>query len=78
MDAILTGEILKSLGEGNIPKALFNIAVFVLIWVEVHGLKKQFKKLNLTLENKFIEGETRFKQIEGRLTVLEKTNPKGV
>lgn len=77
MEAIFINEILKSLGEGNVPKGVFNIAVFVLIWLQLKGLKKEVKNLNSTLATKFSEGENRFTKIEGRLEVLEKQQPLG-
>lgn len=71
MDTILTGEIVKSMLEGDLPRALSYIAIFVFIWIEVRGLKKEFAKLNVTIAKSFSEGETRFSNIEHRLAELE-------
>lgn len=64
METIFINEILKSLGDGNYTKGLFMVLVFVILWLEVRGLKKQFKSLNETVSNSFAKGEERFKTIE--------------
>lgn len=64
MENMLITEILKSLGEGNAAKGIFLILIFAMIWLEVRGLKKQFKTLNETISNSFAKGEERFKNIE--------------
>lgn len=75
--AIIT-EILKAIGEGNAAKGLFLIGIFIVIWIEVRGVKKQIKGLNQTVANGFKEGEHRFEAIEKkqlefehRLTMIE-------
>lgn len=64
METLFIGEILKAIGEGNVAKGVFLIAVFFVIWLEVRSLKKQFKTLNDTISNSFAKGEERFKTIE--------------
>lgn len=64
MESMLITEILKSLGEGNPTKGVFMILVFGVIWLEVRGLKKQFKALNETVATSFANGEKRFETIE--------------
>lgn len=64
VESLLTSEILKSLGEGNATKGLFLILIFAVIWLEVRGMKKQFKTLNATIAESFAKGEVRFKNIE--------------
>lgn len=71
MEGILINHILDSLGEGNHGKAIFNILVFLVIWLEVRGLKKQVGEINKTIEKGFDAGETRFQNIEKRLVYLE-------
>lgn len=84
MDALgtyLTTEIIKALGEGNFTKGVSWLVVFLVIWLEVRGMKKQLKTLNENLTGvgkKLATGETRFeaieqnqKDFEHRLTVLE-------
>lgn len=64
VESLLTSEILKSLGEGNATKGLFLILIFIVIWLEVRAVKKQFKTLNATIAESFAKGEVRFKTIE--------------
>ena len=71
---VLANEIARALMEGDWPRLLTNLAIFVFIWIEVRGLKKEFKKLNSSIANSFAAGETRFSTIETRLTALEKPN----
>ena len=71
MDQILTSKIIDSLIQGNIPNFLSYVAIFMFIWIEVRGLKKEVSKLNTTIAKSFAEGENRFTKIEHRLTLLE-------
>jgi len=78
MDAILSSAILDSLAKGEVTKVIGFVLIFVFIWIEVRGLKKEFAKLNATIAKSFSDGEARFESIEGkqmvfehRLTVLE-------
>ena len=84
MDALgtyLTAEIIKALGEGNLTKFLAYIAIFLVLWLEMRGLKKAVKNLSATISNSFAEGEKRFDALESkviefehRLTMLEQQN----
>lgn len=70
MDALgsyLSVELLKALGEGNLTKFLAYLAIFLVLWLEVRGLKKQLRILNETISNSFAQGEQRFKTIEDDL-----------
>ncbi len=70
METAIISEILKSIGEGNVTKGIFLILVFVVIWLEVRALKKQFKTLNETIDSSFAKGEQRFKAIENDVHVI--------
>jgi hypothetical protein len=67
LDAYLTGEILRALTEGNIGKFAAYGLVFIFLWIEVRGMKKQLILLNKNIADKFQEGEHRFEQIEREL-----------
>lgn len=78
MDSILSGGIISSIIDGKYTDAAKFIAVFVFIWLEVRGLKKEVKKLNSTIAEGFAKWEDRFSTIEQRqqnfehrLTVIE-------
>ena len=74
MDAVgsaLVTEILKSIGEGNAAKGLFLVGIFVVIWIEVRGVKKQIRGLNDTVAKGFKEGEHRFEAIETKQLEFE-------
>lgn len=64
MDSYLISQIISALGDGNIVKAGAWIAVFVVIWLEVRGMKKQLGSLNETISKSFAQGEKRFETIE--------------
>lgn len=88
MDALgsyLAAEMIKALGDGNLPKVLAYLAIFFLLWVQLRGLKKQLAKLNATITQSNLtfakslgEGEARFEKLEHfqsnldhRMTVVE-------
>lgn len=81
LTTFLISELIKALGEGNLLKFGAYLAIFLVIWLEVRGMKKQLKTLNENFSQfgkKLAEGETRFetieknqKDFEHRLTVLE-------
>lgn len=64
METIFINHIIQSIGDGNIVKAGAWIAVFVVIWLEVRGMKKQLGHLNETISKSFAQGEKRFESIE--------------
>lgn len=64
MDSYIISQILNSLGDGNIVKAGAWIAVFLVIWLEVRGMKQQLGSLNETISKSFAQGEKRFESIE--------------
>lgn len=64
MDSYLITQIISALGDGNIVIAGAWIAVFVVIWLEVRGMKKQLGSLNETISKSFAQGEKRFETIE--------------
>lgn len=67
MDALgsyLTLELVKALGEGSLVKFGMYLAIFLVLWLEVRGLKKQLTILNETISNSFAAGEKRFETIE--------------
>lgn len=71
MDQILSGGIIEAILAGKYTDAGKFIAVFVFIWLEVRGLKKEVKKLNSTIADGFAQGETRFSKIESRQLEFE-------
>lgn len=81
MDALgsyLTAEIIRSLGEGNFLKFTAYLAIFLILWLEIRGLKKSVKQLVASISQGFVKGEERFDRIEKkelefehRLTMLE-------
>lgn len=64
METIFINHIIQSIGDGNIVKAGAWIVVFVVIWLEVRGMKKQLRHLNETISKSFAQGEKRFESIE--------------
>jgi hypothetical protein len=78
MDSVLTAAIIKAIGDGDVKGFLAYAAIFVLIWVQVRGLKKELEKMNSSISAGFTAGEQRFEKVESeqqsfehRLTVLE-------
>ncbi len=71
MDSYLIAELLKALVEGNLQRFLAYGAIFLIIWIEVRGMKNQLKLLNKNIADRFSEGELRFEKLEERMTALE-------
>ena len=81
MDALgsyLVREIIRSAAAGNLFQFLGYVFIFLVLWLEVRGLKKAVLGLTSTVGKSFAEGEKRFqaleendKQFEHRLTLLE-------
>lgn len=64
MESAFVTEILKAIGEGNTTKGAFLILVFIVVWLQLRSLKKEFKTLNCTVSKSFAAGEVRFTTIE--------------
>lgn len=71
MDHLIQVEIYKALSEGDVTKFLAYAAIFIFIWIEVRGLKKEVANLSLTITKTFGEAEHRFKEIEYRQIKFE-------
>ncbi len=71
MDSILTAEIIKALTDGDIPRLIAYILIFIFIWIEVRGLKKEVTKLTATIAKGFAEGEARFDRLETNQTKFD-------
>lgn len=61
---VLTDQIVKSIKNGNFAQAVILLAIFLLLWLEVHGLKNAVVKVNESIQSGFSKGETRFVEIE--------------
>jgi hypothetical protein len=71
METILTAQMIEALSTGKFTEFLGFVAIFVFLWVEVRGLKKEVSRLNDTLDVRMSEGEHRFDNMEQRLTLVE-------
>jgi len=71
MEHLIQVEIYKALSEGDVTKFLAYAAIFIFIWIEVRGLKKEVANLSLTITKTFGEAEHRFKEIEYRQIKFE-------
>lgn len=71
MDGILTAKMIEALSEGDTRKLVGYLAIFLVLWLEVRGMKKQLKTLNETISNSFAAGEKRFETIERNVTALD-------
>lgn len=74
MEGIFATQIIESIGDGNYSKGLFLILVFVVIIIQIRGLKTEVKGVKDLVDHGFKNGETRFQSIEHRLTSLEMHN----
>lgn len=76
MEGIFVTHIIQSIGDGNYEKGMFNILVFVVLYLQIRGLKTEVKSIHSAVDNGFKAGETRFSNIESRVTKLEQiTHP---
>lgn len=71
VDQVLIDQIMASIKRGDHAALVGFCLVFFLLWLQLWGLKKAVLRLNETIANSFVRGETRFSQIERRLSVLE-------
>lgn len=74
MDALtsyLIAELAKAAIEGNLLKAGAWGVFFFVIWLEVRGMKKELKVLNVTVAKGFADGEHRFELIEKKQLEFE-------
>lgn len=83
MDQVLTSGLISSLSEGDLVGFVKFLAIFVFIWLQIKGLKKEVRNLASSISVSFDSGEKRFTNLEKlqlefehRLTVLEQ-NPQG-
>lgn len=63
---VLSDQIVRAIKSGNITQALILLAIFALIWLEVHGLKNAVVKMNETIATGFHAGEQRFSALEAK------------
>ena len=71
IDHILADKILDSLKTGDIKSVAAYVAIFLLIWLQVKGLRNEVKEVRLALTNpegpiaiSFAKGEARMNTIE--------------
>ena len=64
MEQYITQKIMQHLLEGNVTEFLAYFLIFIFIWVEVRGMKKELTKLNKTVTDSFAKGEERFEALE--------------
>lgn len=71
VDQVLVDQMMQSIKRGDHAALAGFCLVFFLLWLQLWGLKKAVLRLNETIANSFARGETRFVEIEHRLSVLE-------
>lgn len=71
LEQAISDQIFRAFRSGDIVGFFAYGFIFVLLYMQVKGLKKAVERLNETIANSFARGETRFSEIEHRLTVLE-------
>ena len=71
VDHILADKIVDSLKTGDIKSTFAFVAIFLLIWLQVKGLRNEMKEVRLALTDpsapiaiSFAKGETRMNMIE--------------
>lgn len=67
----ITDQILRAIKSGDFVGVVGYCGIFFIIWLQVRGLRTAVEKLNNTIANSFARGETRFSEIEHRLSALE-------
>lgn len=77
VEKVIIEQVMEAAHQGDLTKIGAYALIFFVIWLEVRGLKKEFAKLNGTIAKSFADGETRFTEIEHRLTLLENQHPIG-
>lgn len=74
LDAILAQKAIESLSAGDLKGTLAFIAIFLLIWLQVKGLRNEMKEVRLALTSPeapigiaFAKGEKRMSDIEEKI-----------
>lgn len=73
MESYLAKTILQAITDGDFQKVVGYALVFIVIWLEVRGMKRELKNLNTTVNAAFAKGEQRFDDIEARQAEFDKT-----
>lgn len=71
MESYLTAELIRALGDGDLKRVAAYGAIFLVIWLEVRGVKSELKKINGTISQGFSDGEKRFEKIEADVLQLK-------
>lgn len=78
METFLTNQILHAISAADYPKILGYGLIFLLLWIELRGLRTEMHKLRENVSQSFSAGETRFKNLEnqnlyfqGEITLLK-------
>lgn len=78
MEQYILTKILEHLTQGNVTEFIAYFLIFIFIWIEVRGMKKELHNMNTNISKSFKKGEERFEIIESnqlefdtRVTQLE-------
>lgn len=81
MDHILADKIVESMKTGDIKSTLAFIAIFLLIWLQVKGLRNEMKEVRIALTDpegpiglSFAKGEARMNNIEEKQSHDQRVN----
>lgn len=71
IEAILVDQITHAATKGDYVRAAGYVLIFLVIWLEVRGLKKEVAKINSPegfVAQSFAKGEERFESIESHIS----------
>lgn len=71
MEQILTSSLLTSLTDGDFAGFFKFLAIFILIWLQIKGVKKELKNLSKSINESLDKGEKRFETIEQKQQKFE-------
>lgn len=79
MEAIIQAKIIEAASQGNLVGAIGWLMIFSLLWVQLRGIKSEFKgikeELHTTNKNfakSLAEGEKRFEALESKFEKHDK------
>lgn len=71
MEALLQERIIRAVSEGDFIGAMAWIATFVMLWLQLKGIRKEAKEMNTHFKESLAAGEKRFENLEDKNILFE-------
>lgn len=71
METFITNEMLRSFSDGNFKSFVGYLLIFIFLWIEVRGVKKELITLNKTISDSTAKSEQRHAESEEKLISID-------